>query len=637
VVADPPAGRIESSSDNDTIPGATPLPMTETPPGSGFFTALGTGTFFDGNDRDYWRFDAEAGDRVTVRLETGGGTGILPFLHLRNASNQNLQTVSGNSAGAPIQIQNVTIPGPGSYYVYVGASNATTYQFRIDHARGPQLEVEANDSQAAATLVMLTGTGSVSEAQVAGALVAGDTAGDYFRLNTLNTGNTIHLSLHLPPFSSLSTEDVRLTIQQQGSGTALATSTNGSLSYVAAADAVYYARVEGLANAGLRAQYLLGIQVTDTVAPRVTATTLPDEGATSMALIDRFSVTFSEDMAPGSINSTDHFDLRAAGGDGLFGTQDDQVYTVAADGYTSGLTASFRVADGPLQPGSYRLTASSGITDRAGNALDPVFVRSFALAALSPFVIENRANDTFATATPLGMPQLASDGSFTRVSSQAVGSNPYYVSTTDLDGDGNLDLVTANYSSNTVSVLRGNGDGTFQPASHLATGSNPIAVAIGDVNGDGRPDIVSANYIANTVSVLLQNADGTFAAKVDYAVGNRPRGIRLADINGDGKLDVITANESANNISVLLGTGGGNLASRVDYATGSGPQGLFIADLDGDGHLDVVTANVNAHTVGVLKGSGDGTFQPVVAYSTGASTNPRDVAVADLNGDGIRT
>jgi hypothetical protein len=86
-----------------------------------------------------------------------------------------------------------------------------------------------------------------------------------------------------------------------------------------------------------------------------------------------------------------------------------------------------------------------------------------------------------------------------------------------------------------------------------------------------------------------------------------------------------------------MGTGGGSLAARVDYAAGDGPQGLSVADLDGDGHLDVVTANVNAHTVGVLRGNGDGTFQPVVAYSTGASTNPRDVAAADLNGTASRT
>jgi hypothetical protein len=319
-VAHPPAGRIENNIGNDSIPGATPLPMTETPDGSGVFTSLGVGTFFDGSDRDYWRFDAEAGDRVTLRLETGGGTNIYPFMYLQNAAGQNQATVSGNSAGSPIQIQNFAIPAPGTYYVYLGASNATSYQFRIDQARGPQLEVESNDSQAAANLLMLSGSGGIAEARVGGALTAGDTAGDYFRLNTLNTGNTINLSLHVPTFSSLATEDVRLSIQQHGGSTALATSTSGSLSYTAVEDAIYYVRLEGLANWGLRAQYLLGISVTDTIPPQVTGTTLPAEGSTSTAVIDRFSLNFSEDLANATVIDMNNYDLRAAGPDRVFDT-----------------------------------------------------------------------------------------------------------------------------------------------------------------------------------------------------------------------------------------------------------------------------------------------------------------------------
>ena len=53
VVANPPAGIIENTS-NDTIPGATLLPMTESPGGSGFLTALGAGSLFTTADRDYW-------------------------------------------------------------------------------------------------------------------------------------------------------------------------------------------------------------------------------------------------------------------------------------------------------------------------------------------------------------------------------------------------------------------------------------------------------------------------------------------------------------------------------------------------------------------------------------------------------
>src|SRR5439155_1568662 len=85
---------------------------------------------------------------------------------------------------------------------------------------------------------------------------------------------------------------------------------------------------------------------------------------------------------------------------------------------------------------------------------------------------------------------------------------PSSVVVADLNGDGWLDLVCANAGTNaqpghTLSVLLGNGDGAFGPSRNFAVGPRPISVAVADVNGDGRPDLVSANYSGNTLSVLL--------------------------------------------------------------------------------------------------------------------------------------
>ena len=417
-VTDPAAGRIENNTGNNSIPGATPLPMTEEPAGSGFFTALGVGTISGGSDRDYWRFDAEAGDRVTARLETDGGSGIYPFLYLQNASGTNQVTTSGDQYGSPIQIQDFTITSPGTYYLYVGASNTTGYRLRVDQGRGTQLESENNDSQGNADLLILSGAGGVAQAKVAGALPAGDTAGDFYRLNHLNAGNTIDVTLELPPFGSLATDQVRLSILEVGNATPLASSTTGTASQTVSADGIYYVRVEGLDDLGLRAQYLLNISVTDSISPFVTATSLPDQVTTSTAVIDRFSLTFSEDMDAGAINQLANLDLRSDGGDGIWGNSNDQVYTLSSNGYTTGLTASFLIADGPLQPGDYRFTASASLTDRAGNPLDPVFVRDFTVAPLAPYTIEDRANDVPFLGTPLGTPQGTPDGSITRFSSR---------------------------------------------------------------------------------------------------------------------------------------------------------------------------------------------------------------------------
>ena len=48
----------------------------------------------------------------------------------------------------------------------------------------------------------------------------------------------------------------------------------------------------------------------------------------------------------------------------------------------------------------------------------------------------------------------------------------------------------------------------------------------GDFNGDGRTDLAVANYGSNDVSILLGNGDGTFQPQVTYAVGSDPRRAR---------------------------------------------------------------------------------------------------------------
>lgn len=48
------------------------------------------------------------------------------------------------------------------------------------------------------------------------------------------------------------------------------------------------------------------------------------------------------------------------------------------------------------------------------------------------------------------------------------------------------------------------------------------SVAVADINGDGILDAIVANYDSNTISVLLGNPNGTFQPQVSYAVGNKP-------------------------------------------------------------------------------------------------------------------
>ena len=153
-------------------------------------------------------------------------------------------------------------------------------------------------------------------------------------------------------------------------------------------------------------------------------------------------------------------------------------------------------------------------------------------------------------------------------SAASSGSNVRSVAIADINGDGNADVVTTNWNiiSNTqragnVSVRlgngNGNGNGSFGTATNFAVGVAPYSVAIADVNGDGNLDLVTANQSSGNnslgVSVLLVGGTGSFGGATNLTAGTRPIGLAIADLNGDGKPDIVTAN-LINSVSVLLNT-----------------------------------------------------------------------------------
>jgi hypothetical protein len=103
-------------------------------------------------------------------------------------------------------------------------------------------------------------------------------------------------------------------------------------------------------------------------------------------------------------------------------------------------------------------------------------------------------------------------GSFAAKVDFTTGTLPRSVTIGDLNGDGKPDLAVANSGSATVSVYRNTSTsgsivaGSFAARVNFTTGSDPRSVAIGDLDGDGKPDLVVANVSSNSVSVL-RNAD----------------------------------------------------------------------------------------------------------------------------------
>src|SRR5262245_16260891 len=140
----------------------------------------------------------------------------------------------------------------------------------------------------------------------------------------------------------------------------------------------------------------------------------------------------------------------------------------------------------------------------------------------------------------------------------------------------------------------------------------PESVAVGDFNGDGRLDLAVANYGSNNVSVLVGNGDGTFQTARNFPAGDRPFSVVVGEFNGDGRLDLAVANSTTGDIggvSVLLGNGDGSFQSARGFATGARPQSVAVGDLNGDSIPDLAVGNLFSSNVSVLLGNGDGTFR----------------------------
>jgi glucose/arabinose dehydrogenase len=208
-----------------------------------------------------------------------------------------------------------------------------------------------------------------------------------------------------------------------------------------------------------------------------------------------------------------------------------------------------------------------------------------------------------------------------------------YALPVDVNADDEIDLVTANESTHSVSVLIGEGDFSFAPPITYGACTSPHEVKAGDLNSDGRPDLV-VPCTSGSVSVLLSTGSDGYAPFANYAAGAAPHSVAVQDLDEDEDYDVAVANRSSNNLSILIGDGTGTLQAPVNLDTAPAPHEVRTADLNSDGHLDLVTANDGSDTVSVLIAEPDGGFAPAVSYPVGNA--PMSVVAVDLDGDGVK-
>jgi hypothetical protein len=206
----------------------------------------------------------------------------------------------------------------------------------------------------------------------------------------------------------------------------------------------------------------------------------------------------------------------------------------------------------------------------------------------------------------------------------------------DLDGDGDLDIVTGDSH---IYTLKNNGKGTFAPATTYTPPLDSADIKLRDLNGDNRPDLLMGpdrDVPPYHFATALNSGDGTFAPGVITSVNACGEGtIDAFDLDNDGDRDVVLTEEQGcggafdERIFIARNDGGGNLTLVEPIVLiGYIANGLGAADFNHDGNLDLITSFGDG--MAVFFGNGDLTFQPPLLSSDGANT----FALADMNQDG---
>jgi hypothetical protein len=229
------------------------------------------------------------------------------------------------------------------------------------------------------------------------------------------------------------------------------------------------------------------------------------------------------------------------------------------------------------------------------------------------------------------------------ISIQATGAES--VVAADMDGDGDMDILSASRYNNRITLYRNqnNGQGlgkTTFAVIDISSGtetSGAVNVTTADLDGDGDLDILSASFLDNKIAWYRNNLnDGQFfGPQLTITTGALgAEGISAADLDGDGDMDVLSASANDDRIAWYKNDGTGVFSVQQDITTSAdGAYDVTTADMDGDGDMDVLSASANDDRIAWYKNDGTGVFGPQLTITTGADL-ARSVTTADLDGDG---
>ncbi len=255
-----------------------------------------------------------------------------------------------------------------------------------------------------------------------------------------------------------------------------------------------------------------------------------------------------------------------------------------------------------------------------------------------PVVADTKANAIYWYETMLSQP--GGQPSFLRHLVSTATQGPRTVDAADLDRDGDLDLYVAADLDNGVTWFENLGDKPLNFARHVVTDSalDARAAYAADIDGDGDLDLMSVSAADSQVA-WYENNGARPPQFIPHTISRAMFGARTiaaADLDGDGDIDILTAAEYGHSIVWFENLGGSPPAFAANtIATNAwGVNALFAGDADQDGDVDLFAASAASNSIlwHENNGAGDPAFaEHVLSFY---SADAHGVFAADMDGDG---
>jgi hypothetical protein len=206
---------------------------------------------------------------------------------------------------------------------------------------------------------------------------------------------------------------------------------------------------------------------------------------------------------------------------------------------------------------------------------------------------------------------------------------------TDMDDDGDVDILGAASSADDISWWENDGSENFTEHTIDDNFADVASVHATDVDGDGDVDVLGTSIINDTITWWENDGSESFTEHtIDGSFGGA-RSVYATDVDGDGDVDVLGAAWFANDITWWENDGSENFTEHTIDGSFDGACSVYATDVDGDGDVDVLGAADFANGITWWE-QVTAVFLPVVLRDTTAPASAPvlgDISNPDGDGD----